>query len=112
MAASRFATWTRRRFGWALGGIAVSLLSLAQPEDARTKKHHHKKRCKKLLKSCNPGGRKCCHRNRCESLDLGSEGSFFCCKPADKPCQTNSECCPEFACVRKTGAKTGFCKLE
>ena len=111
MDGSRFDVWTRRRFGAAAGGLAASLLGLAHLDAVQAKKHH-KKRCVKLLKSCNPGGRKCCHGNRCESLDLGSEGSFFCCKPADKPCQTNSECCPEFACVRKTGAKTGFCQLE
>lgn len=97
MTASRFATWTRRRFGWALGGIAVSLLGLAQPEDARTKKHH-KKRCKTLHDACTPGGRKCCRGNLCQSFDAGTKGSFFCCKGTNKTCAKDAECCPGFRC--------------
>jgi hypothetical protein len=97
MTASRFATWTRRRLGWPLGGLGVSLLGLAHDDGARAKKHH-KKRCKKLHNACTPGGRKCCHGNLCESFDAGSKGSFFCCKGTDKTCSKDEECCPGFHC--------------
>jgi hypothetical protein len=105
-----FDLWTRRRLGILTGTAATTLLSLALPGASAAKKRK-RKRCTKLRKPCHIGGRKCCHHNACVSIDTGANGTFFCCKPENKDCQTSDECCPGTACFKEAPSETGFCKI-
>ena len=109
----QFDVWTRRRFGLVTGGAATALFGVALPDETAASKKGKKrrKRCVKLLKACHTGGRKCCHSNACVSFDTGANGTFFCCKPASKACQTSDECCPGAACFKEVSTEEGFCKL-
>jgi hypothetical protein len=88
MDGSRFDAWTRRRFGFAIGGATlVGLHSLTAGEAAK-----NKKRCKKLGKPCSPGGRKCCKKLKCrEKGEIDPQ--FRCCRPDGQPCTSSDQCC-------------------
>lgn len=100
MVEPRFTSWTRRRFGLAMGSLTISLAGLAdaRPIDARNKK----KRCKTLRQSCNPAGRRCCDGRTC-----GGDPALgrFCCKQGGEPCRGNGDCC-NVQCVQ------GLCALN
>jgi hypothetical protein len=97
---ARFDAWTRRRFGLAAGGFAASLLSLAETEDAQTKKNR-KKRCKKLGQTCKAKtktkGRKCCGDLSCDVTDP-SNAKTRCCRKLDEPCTDHEDCCGASCC--------------
>jgi hypothetical protein len=96
---SRFDIWTRRRFGIAAGGLAAVIAGLVAANDVDAKrknkskkKRRRRKRCRKLLRSCTPGGKPCCRENACEPIDF-ENGGFLCCKPFGKSCSDGEECC-------------------
>lgn len=96
MGASRFAAWTRRRFGLAVGGTAASLLGLAGlGEVAAKKRHKKKKRCHKAGRGCKRG-HDCCGSLRCAKA--GIPGSLRCCRDEGGACSTINDCCGELAC--------------
>jgi hypothetical protein len=110
MEASRFDAWTRRRFGFALGGVA-SLIGLSVLEDAEAKKKHKhkrkkKKKCKKLLVTCG-GKKKCCKGLTC-GTPVGTTGTV-CCEPLQGPCSDASECCGDQICDEIDGLSGTRC---
>jgi hypothetical protein len=115
MDGSRFDTWTRRRFGLAVGGLTGALQSLLQSPTAQAKKKRRRKRkeeketsCKRLGDCCSPGEtRKCCDNLPCRPL-FGDQ-AFRCCHEAGEPCtigEFDFTCCSGMCdgseCVCKT----------
>jgi hypothetical protein len=92
---------TRRRLGgllFALGigaGAGLNLLGAAETEAKKNKKKK-KNRCRKLLQTCNPEGKRKC----CKDLTCGNQGSagFQCCRSLGGQCATNEECCGLYLC--------------
>lgn len=109
MDGSRFDTWTRRKFGLAAGGAAVtSLLSLAGIDDADARRRRGRRRrpqCRKLGQTCNESNKdqRCCNSSQlCAQVpDLGTGN--FCCKQVGEFCDTSSDCCGRDACDFSTG---------
>lgn len=86
----------------AVKGMAMAAaglgLGLAWFQESEAKKRH-KKRCKHLLDTCKPNGkRKCCKSEGLECGEPGDPGDFVCCKPLQSVCRNSDECC-EGACV-------------
>ena len=111
MDGSRFDAWTRRGFGLAGGGLALTLLGLARTEDVEAKKGKKgkkPKRCKKVGTGCNPGSkRKCCKGAACQQVP--SLGGNRCCLTTDgAPCISPSNCCSGF-CLDDQ-CQPAFCK--
>ena len=102
---SRFDAWTRRRFGLAAGGAAVSLFGRGGNQDVGARKKRKKKKrpaqdtCAALGQPCDPGNRACCGNAACEVFD----GVAKCCIGGNDPCASSAECCNricfEGACV-------------
>jgi Chaperone of endosialidase len=105
---TRFDAWTRRRFGFAAGGLAAAVLGLAGSEDAQTKKKN-KKRCKKLGAGCKPGGkRKCCGTLRCDQISFEPSPKTRCCRKEGDPCGDHLHCCDNLCC-QDSGLCGTFC---
>jgi hypothetical protein len=97
----QFDAWTRRRFGLAARGLAVSAFGLAAMTQATAKKKRRRKRCKKLLATCTPGGkRKFCGDLRCARSIFNTGTHTQCCQTEGKPCRLDVpfECCDGLAC--------------
>jgi hypothetical protein len=119
MDASRFDAWTRRRFGGAAGGLAVSLLALAAGDDtaARKRKRSRKKGRKRRKKQPHV----CAGRNHCETVATchhpSAEVQCFCFVTVEggKPfCSIGmlltddcSECAAGQTCVDASGGRCG-----
>lgn len=103
----RFDAWTRRRFGMAAAGLATLLSPLAARDIAAKKKR--KKRCLKLGRVCEPGGkRKCCKKLKCR-LTLNNVGfSHHCCKTVGATCASFQDCCSGFCLDDR--CQPDFCK--
>jgi hypothetical protein len=96
MAGSRFDAWTRRRFGFAAGGLVASLFGGATLDGlaARRKRRQRKHRCRKAARPCKPGGkRRCCDGLLCREI-TGS--GRRCCKNPTEPCTRFDQCCSGF----------------
>lgn len=114
----RFDAWTRRRFGLAVGGAAVSALGLLgaiglseeDAEAARRNRNNNRNRnrnrnrrrdqCRKLGQTCNDNRRRqqCCNSAQlCAQVpNLGTEN--FCCKQRDSNCSIDDDCCGRSRC--------------
>jgi hypothetical protein len=106
MDGSRFDAWTRRQFGYFIGGFA-SLFGLAAIDEVEAKKKHKhkkKKKCKKLLVTCG-GKKKCCKGLTCDTR-FGTTGTI-CCKPLQRPCTDAGECCNAFGLCANVDGLTG-----
>jgi hypothetical protein len=91
MSGSRFDSWSRRRVGALIGGLAVSGNGLISTEAKKKHKHKKKKRCKRLGDTCTPGGkRKCCKSVACT---MNEGGVTRCCRDFGEPCGKDSDCC-------------------
>lgn len=98
MDADRFDAWTRRRFGLAVGSSATLLLVPATIDDAAAGRKRRRKRCRKLGRRCNPGGRrKCCGKLACG--DVAELTGKHCCKRRFASCAEDSDCCGDLGCV-------------
>jgi hypothetical protein len=107
MDGSGFDRWTRRRFGWAAGGLTAAGLGLVAP--ARGKARNNKKKCKKvrcrdLLQLCEPSSkeRSCCQGLNCDPID-GQGMELLCCLGRRQPCQVSSQCCGKTICLNIPG---------
>lgn len=101
MDATRFDTWTRRRFGLATGSLFAAVVGLG-PRDQTTAKHRHhhhkKKRCQKRGDTCG-GKRTCCGELLCARTIMNPGPQTLCCKREGKGCVGTEECCDGFACA-------------
>jgi hypothetical protein len=113
MDASRFDAWTRRRLGWAAGGLATSLFNLSTLDGAAAKKK--KKRCKKIrckteLQSCDPDIEKerCCLGLNCDVF--GEQPGLRCCLGLRSRCLPGDDhCCSELLCAAANGLEGNRC---
>ena len=115
MDSARFDTWTRRRFGLAVGALSALLLRAPQREAAGKKR---KKRCKKSEKRCGKKcvKGKCCPGKACQGdcqCTRTIEGVSFC-KPNDDTlglycmvhqddcagCSSSEQCENGFKCIQ------------
>lgn len=109
MDASRFDTWTRRKFGVAtsaaaLGGL-LALAGLDESDARRRRRRRRKPRCRKLGDSCNDSIREqsCCNSSYlCANVNEFGSGNF-CCKQIGDFCDQSSDCCGRDACDFSTG---------
>lgn len=120
---TQFDRWTRRRFGLAVGGAAVSALGLLgaiglSEEDAEAARRNNRNgnnnrrrrprrdRCRKLGQTCNDNRRRqgCCNSDQlCAQVpNLSTEN--VCCKQRDDSCSIDDDCCGRSRCNR------GFCQ--
>jgi hypothetical protein len=100
---TRFDSWTRRRFGVAVGGLSGALLAMTGGAATEAKK---KKKCKKttcctaVRGSCSTSD-ECCSPATCGQR-TGIEGITVCCIPAGQPCTnipgSQLECCGSLEC--------------
>lgn len=122
---TQFDTWTRRRFGLAVGGAAATALGLLgalglgeDETEARQKHNKNKNRrnnrrrrrnrnrdqCRKLGQSCDETRRRqrCCNENQlcAQVADLGSGN--FCCRQLTQSCSSNADCCGANRCRSNT----------
>ena len=112
---SHFDTWTRRTFGLAAGGAALSgLLGLAGLDEAqarrnRRRRNKKKQQCRKIGQSCNEAtkGQQCCKSGQLCANVSGLGSGNFCCKQAGSSCTTSTECCGNNAC----DAATSQCRV-
>lgn len=97
----RFDAWTRRRFGFGLGGTVAGLFALGATKEAEGKRNARRRRRKRCLKKndfCTQGAkRKCCNQLRC---DFPADVSMrtHCCGRAEGKCDEDFDCCIGFAC--------------
>ena len=106
MLASRFAAWTRRRFGLASGAALAGLLGVDREQAAARKKR--KRRCKRRFAPCTPGGkRKCCNTLKCgvpfELQGTGSTETRCCYGEGHSPCMVDNDCCYPAFCSGPNG---------
>jgi hypothetical protein len=99
MDASRFDAWTRRRFGFAVGGAAASLIGVLEHQEGNAK--NKKKRCRKAGKNCKRG-KDCCGSLSCAKA--GDPGRLRCCRAGGGACSDDNGCCGELFCLN-----TGVC---
>lgn len=102
MDASRFDTWTRRKFGVATSAAAVGgLLALTGLDaDAARRRRRKKKKCRQLGDFCNDSIRKqnCCNPDQfCSTVQEFGPGNF-CCLGVGGFCNTSSDCCGTEGC--------------
>lgn len=104
MEGHRFDAWTRRRVGFAAGGLAATLLGWAGVPTAEAKKNkknnNDKKKCRKLGQSCDQSqkNKKCCNSNQLCAQISGQGSGTFCCKQRNDNCSANSDCCGSDKC--------------
>ena len=122
---TQFDTWTRRRFGLAVGGAAATALGILgglglSEEDAEARrrnkpnrnrkndrrKNRRRDRCRKLGQSCNENRRRqqCCSSTQlCAQVpNLGS--GDFCCRQLSQNCSRDDDCCGRNRC------RSGVCQ--
>jgi hypothetical protein len=75
MDATRFDTWTRRRFGLATGSLLAAALGLGVAESVGAK--HKKKHCKQSETKC---GKKCVKGTCCPDKPCGAPGTDCACE--------------------------------
>jgi hypothetical protein len=104
----RFDTWTRRRFGLASGGALAAVLAPAVSSDADARKKK-KKRCRKLLQSCEPQGKAnaCCRGLGCDPVS--GETGLHCCLGRQERCSSPAECCGGVSCGLTEGLTGDRC---
>lgn len=105
MDGSRFDTWTRRRFGLAVGSLAASTIGFGAHDAEAGKRKKRKKRCKKLRHICQPGNTKkrCCkNQDLVCGVILSQEGNH-CCRPSQGRCATVADCCDGKICMNVIG---------
>ncbi len=114
MDGTRFDAWTRRRFGLATGGGIAALLALAAAETAEAKKRKkRKKRCRKLGRTCKPGGkRKCCGTLKCDRISFEPNPKNRCCRKAGQPCSDDLDCCQNLCCPLPAGVCSAQCESD
>lgn len=98
---SRFDSWTRRRFGLAVGPAAGALVSMAGiGADAKKKKKTCKTCCTAVRGSCSSSS-ECCEGSICAQRQ-GIENIAVCCIPEGSPCSnipgSQLECCGTLEC--------------
>jgi hypothetical protein len=97
MEGSRFDTWTRRRVGLATGGLAASLLGLADPAAEARRRKKKKKRCRKVTETCGGRNQKCCKDLRCATVGIGT--TEICCIDVRQACNGDpGQCCGARTC--------------
>lgn len=109
MDGSRFAAWTRRRFGTLAGGMFATALGFVEREQVSAKKK--KKRCRKLGKTCKKDGnnkKKCCGSLKCDTISFEPSTQTRCCRKIGQGCADNLDCCA-FLCCATDGTCTDFC---
>ena len=90
----RFDAWTRRRFGMAAGGSIATLFTPAATKDAVATKNRKKrrKRCRKLGRACQPGGKRtCCGKLKCDRISFEPSPQTRCCRKEGQPCGDDLE---------------------
>jgi hypothetical protein len=99
-----FDAWTRRRFGLATGSVLAALAGFGEMEVASKKnRKRKKKRCRKHLQTCKPGGkRKCCGKLRCDFHSGNSLQQEVCCKRSGQSCEKIFDCCFPLGCDEET----------
>jgi hypothetical protein len=110
----QFDAWTRRRFGLAAGSLLAGLLCAVRIEDAAAGKKR-RKRCRKLGRSCKPGGkRKCCGQLRCRATAANSGTHTTCCKTEGKPCNPDDpfQCCGNTCCAGSPPVCSSICPSD
>jgi Chaperone of endosialidase len=116
MDGSTFDTWTRRRFGVALGGASLLGMADSFTGDAKGKKKKGKKkkvRCRKVLQTCDPNAKDkfCCGGFNCDVF--GAEVPLRCCLGLRSRCDTGSKhCCRELTCGSAVGLSGPRCCAE
>jgi hypothetical protein len=108
----RFDAWTRRRFGLAAGGLATVLFGLMHNDADAKKQRKNKKRCRKLGRSCKPGGtHRCCGKLKCDRISFEDNPKTRCCRKLDQPCAENEDCCASLCCS-PAGQCSNFCAVS
>jgi hypothetical protein len=101
---TRFDSWTRRRFGVAVGGLSGALLAMTGGTATKAKKKKCKKTtcCIAVRGSCSTtSGDQCCSPATCGQR-TGIEGITVCCIPQGQACTnipgSQLECCGSLEC--------------
>jgi hypothetical protein len=104
MDARQFDAWTRRRFGFAIGGGGLTILFGASAEAARKRRKKRKKRCLRLGETCSIGGnRRCCSGTQCDATGFEPVFPTVCCLTMGNPCEDPRDCCSGLGCCGPGG---------
>jgi hypothetical protein len=95
-------SWTRRRLGWAAGGLAA-LAGLAPVGDSAGRKRKKHVRCRTLLQTCESDGKqdRCCAGLNCDPLH--DFDGLRCCLGRRQRCSGGDQCCANTSCLTING---------